>query len=395
MSTALSRPRAPLSFAYWVPNVSGGLVVSTLPQRTSHDPAYNVATAREAERVGFDYALTQVRYAASYGADAQHESTSFSLALLLATERLKVIAAVHPYFWQPTVLAKWAATAQELTGDRLCLNVVSGWFKAEALSLGANWLEHDERYVQSEEFIDVLRGAWSTDGFSYPGTHFAISDLTFRPQPRVQPEIFQGGNSTAARHMAGRASDWYFMNGNTYLAVAEQVAQVGGYAEQAGRGIRFGLNGFAVVRESAAEAAQVIDDIVANADAEKVKGFGDAVREAGRSAKDGKGMWADSEFKDLVQYNDGFRTGLVGTPEQVARRALAYRLVGVDLLLLGFLHVQEEVVAFGEQVIPLVRALEAEVADLSDDEAIAHLGLEEELAAARAALAARGETAAA
>ena len=393
MSTPATR--APLSFAYWVPNVSGGLVVSTLPQRTSHDPAYNVATAREAERVGFDYALTQVRYAASYGADAQHESTSFSLALLLATERLKVIAAVHPYFWQPTVLAKWAATAQELTGDRLCLNVVSGWFKAEAVSLGASWLEHDERYVQSEEFIDVLRGAWSTDGFSYPGTHFAISDLTFRPQPRVQPEIFQGGNSTAARHMAGRASDWYFMNGNTFEGVAEQVVQVGGYAAQAGRGIRFGLNGFALVRESEAEAVQVIDDIIAHADVEKVEGFGEAVREAGQSAEDGKGMWADSEFKDLVQYNDGFRTGLVGTPEQVARRAIAYRLVGVDLLLLAFLHVQEEVVAFGEQVIPLVRALEAEIADLDDEAAIAHLGLDEELAAARSALAAQGESAAA
>jgi FMNH2-dependent dimethyl sulfone monooxygenase len=70
-------------------------------------------------------------------------------------------------------------------------------------------------------------------------------------------------------------------------------------------------------------------------------------------------MWADSEFRDLVQYNDGFRTGLVGTPDEVARRILAYRLVGVDLLLLGFLHVKEEVEAFGELVIPKVRELEA------------------------------------
>ena len=62
----------PLKFAYWVPNVSGGLVVSTIEQRTSHDPAYNVAVAQAAERVGFEYALTQVRYLASYGADAQH-----------------------------------------------------------------------------------------------------------------------------------------------------------------------------------------------------------------------------------------------------------------------------------------------------------------------------------
>ena len=222
----------PLRFAYWVPNVSGGLVVSTLPQRTSHDPAYNVATARTAEEVGFDYALSQVRYAASYGADAQHESTSFSLALLLATQRLKVIAAVHPYFWQPTVLAKWAATAQALTGDRLALNVGSGWFKKEALDLGARWLEHDERYAQSQEFIEVLRGAWTQDSFTYTGDHFSVSDLTFRPQPDVLPEVFQGGNSTAARRMAGRVSDWYFMNGNGYEAVAEQVAEVGGRLRQ-------------------------------------------------------------------------------------------------------------------------------------------------------------------
>ncbi|MBF5081612.1 dimethylsulfone monooxygenase SfnG [Quadrisphaera sp. INWT6] len=383
--------RAPVEFAYWVPNVSGGLVVSNLPQRTSHEPAYNIETARAAEAAGFTYALSQVRYAASYGADAQHESTSFSLALLLATEKLKVIAAVHPYFWPPVVLAKWAATAQALTGDRLCLNVVSGWFKKEALDLGAQWLEHDERYEQSEEFIEVLRGAWTTDHFAFEGKHFQVGDVNFRPQPDVLPEVFQGGNSTAARQMAGRVSDWYFMNGNTPEGVAEQVAQVGGYAAENGRTIRFGLNAFAVVRDTEAEAVEVLDAIIANADADKVNDFGSAVKEAGASAKDGKGMWADSEFKDLVQYNDGFRTGLIGTPEQVARRVLAYRLIGVDLVLLGFLHVKEEVEAFGRTVIPRVRELEAELAALPEGtDPVEHLGLTEELAAAREVLARPG-----
>ena len=69
-------------------------------------------------------------------------------------------------------------------------------------------------------------------------------------------------------------------------------------------------------------------------------------------------MWADSQFKDLVQYNDGFRTGLVGTPDQVAQAIVDYKLVGVDLLLLGFLHVQEDVERFGTEVIPRVRRLE-------------------------------------
>ena len=79
----------PLKFAYWVPNVSGGLVVSKIEQRTDWGYDYNKQLAQLAENNGFEYALSQVRYIASYGAAYQHESTAFSLSLLLATERLK------------------------------------------------------------------------------------------------------------------------------------------------------------------------------------------------------------------------------------------------------------------------------------------------------------------
>jgi len=101
-----------LKFAYWVPNVSGGLVVSKIEQRTDWGYEYNKKLAVLAENSGFEYALSQVRYMASYGAEFQHESTSFSLALLLATERLKVIAAIHPGLWHPGVLAKLTTPEQ-------------------------------------------------------------------------------------------------------------------------------------------------------------------------------------------------------------------------------------------------------------------------------------------
>lgn len=352
----------PASFAYWVPNVSGGLVVSNITQRTNHTPEYNIDVARTAERVGFDYALTQVRYLASYGADAQHESVSFSLGLLSATERLRVIAAVHPGQWPPHLLAKLAATAQQLHDSRLALNVVSGWFKKEYTDLGLDWLDHEERYRRAEEFIEVLRGLWTEEPFTYRGDFYRTRDVVFRPSPPRAPEVFQGGNSTAAREMAGRLSDLYFMNGNTVEGVREQVVDVRSRAAVHGRAdrVRFGLNGFAVVRDTEAEATAVVDDIIAAADADKVRDFGEAVKQAGQSTPDRTGMWADSEFRDLVQYNDGFRTGLIGTPEQVARRILAYKAAGVDVLLLGFLHVREEVERFGDQVIPLVRELEAD-----------------------------------
>ena len=71
-------------------------------------------------------------------------------------------------------------------------------------------------------------------------------------------------------------------------------------------------------------------------------------------------MWADSSFEDLVQYNDGFRTQLIGTPEQVATRIVEYRKLGVDLILTGFLHYHEEVERFGRDVLPIVRQLEVD-----------------------------------
>ncbi|GGP74993.1 dimethylsulfone monooxygenase SfnG [Saccharothrix coeruleofusca] len=359
-----NREREPLKFAYWVPNVSGGLVVSEIEQRTDWSYDYNRELAVLAEDNGFEYALSQVRYLASYGAAHQHESTSFSLALLLATRRLKVIAAVHPGLWHPAVLAKLIATVDHVSGGRAAVNVVSGWFKGEFTALGEPWLEHDERYRRAEEFIRVLRASWTEESAEFAGDFYRLRGYALKPKPlelpgRAHPEVFQGGNSTAARAMAARVSDWYFSNGKDYDGVTEQVDEVGAAAAAHGRRVRFGLNGFLIARDTEAEAREVLREIVAKADVDAVRGFGDAVRQAGRSTADKKGMWADSSFEDLVQYNDGFRSKLIGTPEQIAHRIVEYKRRGVDLLLLGFLHYKEEIAYFGERVLPLVRELEA------------------------------------
>lgn len=356
----------PLKFAYWVPNVSGGLVTSDIEQRTDWSYSYNRDLAVLAENNGFEYALSQVRYMASYGAAYQQESTSFSLALLLATERLKVIAAVHPGLWHPGVLAKLVATADHLSGGRAAVNVVSGWFKGEFTALGEPWLEHDERYRRSEEFIRVLRASWTQDSAEFSGDFYRLHGYDLKPKPvevpgRWHPEVFQGGNSTAARAMAGRVSDWYFSNGKDFDGVTEQIAEVNTSAREHGRTVRFGLNGFMIARDTETEARDTLREIVAKANVEAVHGFRDAVTQAGSSTGDRKGMWADSSFEDLVQYNDGFRTQLIGTPEQIARRIVDYKRRGVNLLLLGFLHYLEEVEYFGRNVLPIVRDLEADL----------------------------------
>ena len=357
----------PLKFAYWVPNVSGGLVVSTIEQRTSWDFEYNKKLARIAENAGFEYALSQTRYAASYGADKQHEATSFSLALLGATEKLKVIAAVHPGMWQPGVLAKFIITADHISDGRAAVNIVSGWLKSEFTGFGLPWLEHDERYVRTEEFIRILRGLWTEQNFSQAGKYYNITDFTLNPPPidvpgRPHPEIFFGGNSTAAQATAGRVADWYFSNGKDLEGFKENIAGVQASAADVGRHPRFGLNGFVIARDTEKEARDTLREIVAKAHKPAVEGFRGAVQEAGASTKDGKGMWADSSFEDLIQYNDGFKTQLIGTPEQIAERIVEYKKIGVNLMLTCYLHFQEEVEAFGKDVLPIVRELEADLA---------------------------------
>jgi dimethylsulfone monooxygenase len=350
----------PLSFAYWVPNVSGGLVVSKVPQRTDWGLAYNVKLAQIAEAAGFDYALSQIRFIGSYGAEYQHESTTFSTALLANTTRLKVIAAILPGPWHPHVVAKLGATADQLFGGRWAINVVSGWFAGEYEALGLPWLPHDERYKRSREFIEVVKGIWSQDNFNYDGAFYKAHEFTLKPKPlqKPHPEIFQGGNSRAAQENAGTVSNWYFMNGNTPEGHRKQIENVQAIAAANSRHVKFGVNAFIIARETEEEAQAVLASIIDQADPEAVNAFGGAVKEAGQASPEGQGMWSNSGFKDLVQYNDGFKTNLIGTPRQIAERIVALKDIGVDLILGGFLHFQEEVAYFGERVLPLVRELE-------------------------------------
>ena len=352
--------REPIRFAYWVPNVSGGLVISKIPQRTSWDAEYNRKLAQIAEAAGFEYGLTQIRFTAGYGAEYQHESVAFSHALLAATTKLKVIAALLPGPWHPTLAAKQIATISQLTEGRIAVNIVSGWFSGEFRAIGEPWLDHDERYRPSEEFIRSLRGIWTQDNFTFRGDFYRYSDYTLKPKPaQPLPEIFQGGSSRAARDMATRVSDWYFTNGGTPETIRAQVDDIRAKSAETGNYPRIGVNAFVIARDTEEEARAVLQEIIDNADPEAVRAFGHEVKNAGKASPEGEGNWAKSSFEDLVQYNDGFKTNLIGTPDQIAERILALKDAGTDLALLAFLHFQEDVAYFGAHVIPRVRALEA------------------------------------
>ncbi|MDQ0246690.1 FMNH2-dependent dimethyl sulfone monooxygenase [Bacillus fengqiuensis] len=350
-----------LQFAYWAPNVSGGLVISNIPQKTGWSYEANSRYAQIAERSGFDYVLLQTRFFASYGAENQLEAATLASALASATQKINIITAVLPGLWHPGVVSKIISTIDHISNGRASVNIVSGWFKGEFNGYGEPWLDHDERYRRSEEFIQVLRKMWTQESTTFKGDFYRLNEAPLKPKPIHVPKIFQGGNSKAAREMAGRVSDVYFMNGNSLDQLQQQIDHVKSLAGLNGRDIQFGVNGFVIVRDTEEEAKQVLKEIVLHADKEAVEGFKSQVKFAGQASPQGKGMWENSSFEDLVQYNDGFKTGLIGTPEQVANRIIDLKKIGADIILTGFLHYEEDLQAFGEKVIPLVRQKEEQL----------------------------------
>jgi len=211
-----------IQFAYWATNL-GRLVLSNVPEHTDWTFAYNAWLAQIAEEVGFDYSLIAARYIFASGKGDHLEAITTAVGLATITNRIKLIAAVHPGLLHPGVVAKMGATIDHISGGRFGVNVVSGWFRKEFYAYGEPWLEHDERYRRSEEFIQVLRGLWVEEEFTFQGDFYRIHDAWIQPKPiyHPHPPIFQGGNSKAARQMAARYSDWYFMNGNTVEGVRE------------------------------------------------------------------------------------------------------------------------------------------------------------------------------
>jgi FMNH2-dependent dimethyl sulfone monooxygenase len=357
--TTMTITASAIKFAYWVPNVSGGLVVSNIEQRTDWSYDYNVRLAQAAERSGFEYALTQIRFTAGYGAENQHESVSFSHALLAKTEKLKVIAAILPGPWKPVLAPNsWQPLTISPKGVlRLMWSVAGSVANLMRLAnLGLSMM--NVMFVQKNLFVpSKVSGQLTITALMANITNSRITRLNRNLCKNLISKCFK-----VAVHVPHviwlRVSDWYFTNGNSVEEIKKQVDDVRSKAKLANRQVKIGVNAFIIARDTEEEAKAVLNEIIAQANVEAVNAFGDATREAGAAAPEREGNWAKSTFDDLVQYNDGFKTNLIGTPQQIAERIVALKNVGVDLVLSGFLHFIEEVEYFGEKVLPLVRQLE-------------------------------------
>jgi alkanesulfonate monooxygenase SsuD/methylene tetrahydromethanopterin reductase-like flavin-dependent oxidoreductase (luciferase family) len=166
-----------------------------------------------------------------------------------------VLALPHRH---PTVLAKMAETLDRLSGGRLILVLGGGGPMNEPAyrALGLSQRSPREKVEALEEAIDLLRGLWSTSGFSYPGQHFRTEGATIEPKPGHPIPIWLGVFGDRMLDLVGRKADGWLP---TYQFLEpeqayQKVERIRAVAEHAGRNpdeITFGYNVPILVEEGA------------------------------------------------------------------------------------------------------------------------------------------------
>jgi alkanesulfonate monooxygenase len=318
--------------------------------------SYLAQVARAAEQSGFDAALTPT---GTWCDDAWITTAALSAIV----DRLRFLVAFRPGAIAPTLAAQQAMTFQRHTGGRLLLNIVTGGDEQEQRRYG-DALDKDGRYARTDEFLTILRGAWSGEPFSFEGSHLWVQDAVALGS-ETPPEIYFGGSSDAAIRVAARHADVYLTWGDPPPALEPHIRRVRALAEQAGRELRFGVRLHTIARDTAEEAWRAADALIADADDEAIAA---AQARLASSAAVGQQRMAELHggrrdrlevypnlWAGIGLLRAGAGTALVGSHEQIADLMEEYHEIGVtEFILSGYPHV-EEAYAFGEGVRPILR----------------------------------------
>jgi len=183
----------------------------------------------------------------------------------------------------PYLFARRMSTLDHLSRGRVGWNIVTGYLDSAARAMGlSQQVEHDRRYDQADEYLEVLyklwEGSWENDAvlndpaqriYAQPdkvhkvhheGEFYRVEGYHLcEPSPQRTPVLFQAGSSDRGLQFAGRHAECVFISGQNKAATREQVDKVRASATAAGRKaedikVFMGLNVIVGATEEAARA---------------------------------------------------------------------------------------------------------------------------------------------
>lgn len=199
-----------------------------------------VALARGAEAAGFD--SVQIGDHVQWHAPI-FESTTLMATLAAVTDRLRIASSVILVpLRDPVLLAKTIASLDVLSGGRLILGVgLGGDNPAEYTAMR---IPITERGSRANEALEILRGLFAGERFSYRGRHFVLEDVAIAPRPlQVALPIWVGGISDGALRRAARYGDGWIAAFGSERKFARLSGRLHGFLAEEGRapdGFTFG-----------------------------------------------------------------------------------------------------------------------------------------------------------
>jgi probable F420-dependent oxidoreductase len=161
-------------------------------------------------------------------------------ALAAVTSRVKLgplvaATAFHP----PGVLARMAASVDEVSGGRFVLGIGAGWNEAEFRAFG---LPFDHLGSRFEESFEIVRGLLAGERVTLAGRFHQADDAVLLPAPARRVPIMVGSSGprvlTRALPHVDAWNVWYDLYGNTAEGFAARNKEVDAICEQVGRSPR-------------------------------------------------------------------------------------------------------------------------------------------------------------
>ena len=250
------------------------------------------------------------------------EGWTLATAVAIQTNRIRVThSTLNVPFRNPALLSKMATALDFITGgDRVILTLGAGTQADHFTTYGIGFHSAGERVEGLIDAIEILRGTWANEQFSYEGKQYHAAGATVTPKPvNGTIPIFIGAAQPRMMRLAGRTADGWIRNGGWPSDLDAYRTQLDMLEEAAGGAGRDGTRIHRVVNCNA---------YVGN---------------------------EDPATKLATTF--GNPGGLTGTPEQVLETIARYREAGVDTFHVQFQNdiIAEQIPAFGEQVIAKVR----------------------------------------
>jgi probable F420-dependent oxidoreductase len=167
------------------------------------------------------------------------EAWSVLAALAAVTERVylgPLVASVS--FHNPAMLAKKAATIDEISGGRLILGLGAGWNEPEYRAFG---FPFDHRVDRFEEAFAIIRGLLRHGRVDFEGRYHQARDCVLVPQPigKGGPPIMVGTTGPRMLRLTARHADawnaWFTWFGNRPEGIAVLREKVDAACEEVGR----------------------------------------------------------------------------------------------------------------------------------------------------------------